>query len=110
MREWICRFMEESFRGRGLGTVVTQETIDFFDGLVNFVALVVTQKAEFRPAARWTNSWIYSSKCGGPPKPPDKRGLSRPKIPRAAPQRLGDLLKCFQCGIVLASVADFKAI
>lgn len=71
MREWICRFMEESFRGRGLGTVVTQETIDFFDGLVNFVALVVTQKAEFRPAARWTNSWIYSSKCGGPPRPPE---------------------------------------
>ena len=44
-------FVEESFRGRGLGTVVAQEAIDFFDGLVNFVALVVTQKAKFRPAA-----------------------------------------------------------
>ena len=39
------------YRGRGLATTVAQEAIEWFEGLVNFVALAVTQKPKVRPAA-----------------------------------------------------------
>ena len=39
------------YRGRGLATTVAEEAIEWFEGLVNFVALAVTQKLKYRPAA-----------------------------------------------------------
>ena len=39
------------YRARGLATTVAEEAIEWFEGLVNFVALAVTQKPKYRPTA-----------------------------------------------------------